>query len=406
MSKIKNIQFKKQYWTVLVFAFLIPINPKWYGFGIILIALELLLKYKAINKSAISEKLTWKNPMIYLAAFFVAHWIGLWNTTNTSFAFMDIGMKASFIIFPILFIIFPIQVSWRNFKKAFIYGALASILIAFTVATINYLENGKLWMMRDKYLAHWMHRSYWSAYLNIALLFLLQEWLNAKRFKLLYLFPIVLFIVTIILLGSKIMLLGMVIVIFAVLFNWIWKTKSYLLGLSVFVSGTAIIASIFYFTPSVGNRFKGTIETFSKPKEIDVTSTESNVSRILMWETAIELIKENPISGVGTGDIKDALKQRNIEKGYTGVAEANLNAHSQFLNTQLALGILGSLSLLFIFISSLAIKNKIINNYSFEKSLIISLLLFSLLVESFLEIQAGIIPFAFFISVFGIRQRE
>lgn len=403
---LKSIIQSENILSIYLFAFLIPLNPKWYGFGIIFIALELLIKYKAINKSAIIEKLTWKNPMIYLFAFFLAHWVGLLNTSNFSFAFMDIGMKASFVIFPVLFIIFPVQVSWDKFRKAFILGALASILIAFSIATMKYLENGKIWMFRDKYLAHWMHRSYWSAYLNIALLFLLQEWLNAKRFKLLYLFPIVLFLVTIILLGSKIMLLGMVIVFLAVLLNWIWKTKSYLLGLSVFVAGTAIIASVFYFTPSVANRLKGTIETFSKPKEIDVTSTESNISRILMWETAVELIKENPISGVGTGDIKDALKQRNIEKGYTGVAEANLNAHSQFLNTQLALGILGSLSLLFVLISSLAIKNKIINNYSFEKSLIISLFIISLSVESFLEIQAGIIPFAFFISVFGIQQRE
>ena len=107
-------------------------------------------------------------------------------------------------------------------------------------------------------------------------------------------------------------------------------------------------------------------------------------------------IKEHPIWGVGTGDIKDELYQRNLSNGYTGVAEMHLNAHNQFLNIYLAIGILGFLTLLLSFLKPFW---RIRGEHQFVVRSLVVILFLSLLTESFFETQAGIVPGAFILSL-------
>jgi O-antigen ligase len=134
-------------------------------------------------------------------------------------------------------------------------------------------------------------------------------------------------------------------------------------------------------------------------EERDKNSFESTTARILMWDTAYDLIKENFWFGVGTGDVKDELQKRNYEKGFTGVADKNFNSHNQFLNSHVAIGFFGVLFLLLSFVTPIIFSRR---NYKYLKVGVVLILFLSLMPEAFLETQAGIVPVAFFLSLFGI----
>ena len=132
-------------------------------------------------------------------------------------------------------------------------------------------------------------------------------------------------------------------------------------------------------------------------------TTESSASRILIWKSSLELIMNKPIIGYGSGDVKDLLIYKYLQNGYFGIAEKKLNAHNQFLQTQLASGIFGLLMLLFIFIQFLknSLKNK---NWMFTFITIIFFI--NYLFESMLETQMGVLLFSFWFTLMGIVNQK
>jgi O-antigen ligase len=126
---------------------------------------------------------------------------------------------------------------------------------------------------------------------------------------------------------------------------------------------------------------------------------ESNNSRVVMWETSLELISEHPIIGSGTGDVMQVLSDRNIRNGDILLAEKKLNSHNQYLNSWVQLGLLGLLPLIMIFVtgSISAIKNKDLFYVS-----IVLILGISMFFESSLERQDGVIPITLLVIIFGM----
>ena len=119
--------------------------------------------------------------------------------------------------------------------------------------------------------------------------------------------------------------------------------------------------------------------------------------RALYWKTAWEIIKENPIFGVGTGDIQSAFEARYQRGDILSKKEDMRRSHNQFLEIWAALGIIGILSLLLICLYPF------LNFTSLHPlSFLISLILFlSMFTEDTLETQAGVTLFAFFIPFFS-----
>ena len=167
------------------------------------------------------------------------------------------------------------------------------------------------------------------------------------------------------------------------------------------VALVAILSGSFYFinvyyTP----RFSARIPKLSVIKETlqnnNTTSNDSNGSRILVWKAAIDIIKTNYLTGEGTGDAKDKMLETYKEKGMLSEYENKLNSHNQYLNTFIALGVAGFLSLVLCLLIPLY--------YSFkEKNFLFIAFIFltglNFLFESMLERQAGVIFFAFFYTL-------
>src|SRR5690554_5430458 len=102
MEKIKQIM-KEGPLGIYLMAFLIPLNAKWLGFGVLIIILEQIIRRTPIRKENIKKQLSLKNPGLWLFLFYFMHIVGLIHTENMAFANMDLGMKATLALFPVSF---------------------------------------------------------------------------------------------------------------------------------------------------------------------------------------------------------------------------------------------------------------------------------------------------------------
>jgi O-antigen ligase len=309
---------------------------------------------------------------------------------------MDIGMKSAFAIFPLYFLTVRPKINLTKLFLFFVWGAVFSVLFYLTFSFTNYWHTGNL--NKGVYFSFWMHRGYYTTYLVLGCTFILAEIVRKNRLEAKQIFVLLVLLAGVYFAEAKtgvsvLALLGFVLLLYK-LSKRLSRPK-FSLTLTIIL----IISSVLLTKLLTGNnRFAGAFNNIRKG-ELDITSIESTTARILMWETSLELIGENPFIGVGTGDIKDELQKRNYAKGYIGVAEENLNCHNQFFNSWLSLGILGCIALLGLFITLFTQK---IGDSGFFIQGAAFLFFVTFLTESFLEVQAGIIPFAFLVSVIGM----
>lgn len=118
---------------------------------------------------------------------------------------------------------------------------------------------------------------------------------------------------------------------------------------------------------------------------------ESNTVRIVVWNFSFDIIAQNP-AGVGTGDVKDRLFREYRSHGYDLFAEKGLNAHNQFFQTGISIGIGAMLLLFLVIIGPVLLARKNLNPVS---AAFVILIFMTCLFESYLERQAGIIFFSF-----------
>lgn len=131
-------------------------------------------------------------------------------------------------------------------------------------------------------------------------------------------------------------------------------------------------------------------------------SGHSVIQRWEFWKAALGIIKDNPILGVGTGDVKIAFEKQ-YEKMHSPLTkEWRLRSHNQFLAIGTAFGTIGLIWFLLSIFYPLSFS-QFRKNYLYISFLIIAIL--SMFVEDTLETQAGVTFFAFYNSLFLFLQK-
>lgn len=394
---MSNLIRNNAHYLFYLFAVLITVYPK--ALGLMVVLLLLTTVFVGVDLKYGSKRLlNFKTAFPWMIFFLLMHFVGLSNTENTSFAWMDIGMKISMVLLPLVFAFGKWKIEFIKLFDFFLIGSVLSVFIALVLASIHFLAIREYHVFSNSNLSYSMHRSYWATYMLIAFVWAFIRILTLKEYKVLLLIGMLVLLIGVILSGSKAGILIFILVFTIMLVYSIISFKQWKMGavlLIVFVFSSFLLLK---FVPSIKVRFEIMLTETTKVEKKNYGSIQSTIARILVWDSSIELIKENPIMGVGTGDIKDQLKKRNLEKGYTGVARENLNCHNQFFNTQLAIGVFGTLFLLGMLIAPFIYQT---NNNRFFIRIVLLICIFSLIPESFLETQAGIIPIAFLLSFFG-----
>ncbi|MBN1651412.1 MAG: O-antigen ligase family protein, partial [Bacteroidales bacterium] len=161
---------------------------------------------------------------------------------------------------------------------------------------------------------------------------------------------------------------------------------------------------VFVFIALQNPRIELLIENLSKPELFsDHLQDGSMFSRIHIWNAGTDIIKKHFVFGVGPGDTSTELLNRYIAHHYIDPVLRNSNAHNQYLETFIDLGFVGFLLLFGSIISPFFVS---IEKRNIVFQVFLFIIGFNFLFESVLNMQAGVVFFSFFYSLFSILKKK
>jgi O-antigen ligase len=353
-----------------------------------------------IDKQLLVQGLKNKNLLFFYIFFFLTLISALFSS-NKGDSLFAVEIKMTFLLFPYLLFCFhwPIEILRRcviSFVSGCFFACLYLIIRAFF-----YTMSGEEGYFYYTLFSDFIHTSSFSMYLVLAITFVIlfyHNWFKTQR-SVIYssYFFVSIFIASIFLCSSK---LGLISFFICVPLVTIYRFKNHLrirgmafLSLGIIVS-ISVVVMLF---PGLFSRMSSL--TNLSVDNLDKTSAESTTVRVLIWREATHIIEENFLLGTGVGDANDELYNAYQKNGLSGALDHRLNAHNQFLQTFIGLGIVGFLSLALI---TLGLMVKAIFKRNFILFLFSLLIILNFLVESMLQRSDGTLFFTFFYCFFNL----
>ena len=389
----KTVSFNRvTIWYVIVALLFIsfPWSERINSVFILLLVIHWLADNKLVEKIT-QVKNHWKNIWPFWS-FFALHLLFLYKTHHWQDAMHTIEVKLSWLILPCLLATenyFNHTFQHRLFKL-FCLSCLLSALYCVLAYYIHIYPINQWSLLFDRmyFSLYIMHPGYYSNFFVIAVIYLwLQLFQNkhmTQKETLLSSCLVILFLVTLFILVSKTAII--VLVLFFIYFIWkkLESLQQRMLKYLLFISVTVLTIFLFSQVPNINKRITETIHDIEKIDH-QISFANSTGSRIAAWKLEWDIIQENPFWGHGTGNANSLLISQ-FEKGqYADLITHQMHTHNQLLHTWIDLGLLGLLSLLFMFISSFIYFYK--NNQTMGMWTVVLLFVYSA-TDDALEIQS------------------
>ena len=403
-------------WRILcpfLFAALLPISANaasWAALAWILAYLVASIREKALPTFSVHH------PTFILLVLPVLFWawhiVGLLYTTDPATSGWDnVELKASILLLPLLAFLLP-NVGKSDTSDAaqmpyiytgFIVGCFSAVVICVGSAFFYLPTDGALSFFYLRLVRPLdAHPTYLGMYVVFALFATLELpahwWLFRGRGWVRGVVATI-FAVFVVLLVSRGALLAMAIigVCYALYRGYaagkLWR------GVMNAVVGVAALVLILRAVPEFQSRTVR-IQTAAQTANAENLNADS---RVQAWHGAIQVIREHPIWGVGTGDAYTELVNAYHQQGSAKAEHDHLNAHNQFLQTYVQLGIIGFVLLLTMlgtaFYRALRTRNVLF---------VIFIALFCIIniFEATFERQAGVLFFSFFLALLSTAQHQ
>jgi len=353
---------------------------------------------------------------IALSSLFLLYLIGVFYSSHFLNGLSNLETKLWFFIMPL--VIFSSDREKLNrdrcHKLIFIFIISCAIMALGNIcySFIQYINTGSAYYffyIRATHFPYYypMHPSYLAMYLTFsfiaALYFVFISNVILRRWmKNVFIISLPLFAIFIYLLQSK---AGILVFIFAFFFYilYIINRKKIIIWQTVLFTFLTFLVTFVLLKYEPGPMKRMGVAMHDIYSEMDIHNTDNNIeikegsisSRIYIWNSSWKLIMQHLPWGMGTGDVNYVLQQKYLKDNQTEFYTRKLNAHNQYIQTTLALGIFGLTALIAFFLipATYCIKHKRTLYLAF-----IVIVLLHLLVESMLETGAG----ANFIAIFSV----
>lgn len=393
MNKLPTTVTDKIYlYGLMLAAFIMPLHK-----NIIVWTLILLGVFWAFSGNwNIKIKNVYKNIFnIFVFVFlYLVYIFGLIYTTNLNAGFFDIQVKFCLFAIPIVFFSIPEKIITRPILFAFIAGCLVSCILCIGAATYNYFITKNITCFYYINLSLIHHPSYLAMYVDFAIACLIyfefnREKKNLSYTKMISFILVFIFSIFVGLLSSKIGIMILVLIFLFAITYFIKVYRKIWIGIGLSVLCILFFSCLLYFNSNIYQRFDSAKKSYFEKS----ANHDGTYDRLQVWKVGVSIINHHTLIGVGTGDIKDVLVEEYRKGNIMNAYEKKLNAHNQFLQTFISIGITGFIVLLVLLIIPLimAIKQKHLLYVIF-----IIIIIINFLVESMFETQAGVVFFAFF----------
>lgn len=376
--------------------------------------------------SPIKEKilLLKSNKLIWLfSSLFIMYAIGL-IYGDFKLGLFEIEKKLSLLIFPIVLGTAP-KISSRQLKIVLVSFAVSCILISLVCLidtfyrnysqgiaffsdqfyTVTYMgisstfNNSWLFSYENLTKNYGFHPSYFSIYTIFSIFIFLCILLKNENMgiftKGFLVVAIIYLLIFIFFLASRIGLLSLFILLISCMLFYAYKKHKLFTGIiATLIFIITISLALQFFTP-IKEKFKRLLDLDKEKMEYADTAI-----RLDLWKSAMTVIKDNILIGIGTGDLQPALQKIYERENLATPHLSRYNPHNQFLDIAATLGIIGLVifmfCLFFPFYMSYGSKN-------YLYLIFILLFIFISFVECPLAVQKGVVWYAFFNSLFAFH---
>lgn len=382
-------------WRLLatcLFAFALPLAPH-----VLPLLLAVVIATFVIDSGPWSHRplihVDWRAPSTWLLLYFALHVLGMCWTTNTGFGWFDIGIKLPLLVIPLLALLPGVRPVGRDaVLLSFCFGSAMAVLLFLVVAVIRFFGPGSTGM--EEFLSSrfspGIHPSYFAWYLSTALVVLLIGGAGMRLPRSWRLMLLLVLCLGTVLTQSRMGWFSLpVVLVWALAHGWADRWLRRVL-LALLVATVAAGSLLTLLSPGVRARMVDLVDAVSGSRE---DASQSAAIRTVVWRSAVEVAKANLPWGTGTGDVKDELVKRYDADGAHKASEQRLNAHSQFLQSLVALGLPGLLALLMALVLPFASPGT--GHAGALRRAALLIMTMNLAVESMLEVQAGVLFGAF-----------
>ena len=350
---------------------------------------------------------------ISIAIYFLITLFSMLYTSDMSSGWKGIEIKFSMIAFPIFLPI--IFYKSKSINRELIINvltitAVVYAFLSFSRALYLYSTLGETTNFNSVNLGFrlfqegpFVHPTYVSIYYVVLILIwgkrIVEDGINKRSGF--WILMLIFFLIFIFFSSSKAGILLAAIAIVLLLVYYAKKKKKIIQAVSIFFL-FAVIGAIGINNSNLKIRFNDAYQEMTKEYNNPVSYVQSTGARIWVWKSTIQVIKDNPILGVGVGDTRNELTKKYKEVGIIDESILKLDSHQQYLQTTATIGIVGLISLLLVFVSLFYYSKKQSHFILFGFTLTYLLFGFT---ESMFETQAGIIFFTFF-SLFLVSKPQ
>jgi O-antigen ligase len=385
-------------WAVLAFSF--TLSPALISMSFIGLSILGLLQFKPKDFSKFEAILS-----SLFVLFFAGSALSFLYSENSDEASRKLILKLPILCFP--FVFNALNKTESKYHTSLVLIGLYAMYLPAIISVYNYLSNKTLFdqlILESKPLpiefGYGIYHIQFSIILAISVvlgvyLLLQRRTLNLSKINktLISIIGISNFVFLHILsarTGLLALYIGLLIILLPVLFKLPLRNKMVAIGM-----GIALPLIMFSMSSSLRNRVSNTIADFEVAWNGKDANDYSFAMRVQAWKNAIQVIKKNPLLGVGIGDADKEL-QNNFAQMNSSITPANRkNPHFQFLETAAQSGLISaSLFLLIVLFAIFGQSNK---NYVLAS---MALLLFlASCFESILERQASVVAFSVFMAL-------
>ena len=320
-----------------------------------------ILAFISVSPTSYKEIFLKQKVCLGIALFFLLQVISVLFSSNKADGFDILSLRLPLFIFPLAFCLIDFE------RKTWLNILLFYVLVT-TIASIAGFLYGAYMANQEENTAYYYNdniselllgkqAAYFGLYINAAILtivYLLQN--KEKRFKglkiLLYASLVWLLFINY-MLASKMSTISLGIILLCIVFIRIIRKRKVLEGvilLVVLVIGFMMLDKVF---PKSVARFKTLTQTSfrfdntnpenSLDDKFDANKWSSGSTRMAVWTCGKEIYVKHPIFGTGLGDIRNALKEKYIEKNFVYAIDTKKNLHCQYFDVAVSMGVVGLL---------------------------------------------------------------
>lgn len=355
--KFKNILNNGEltFYTCIACVIILPLYIHWLPPFMILWGLLWILENSTeFNKITFSGKKPAFLFILFLVLFF---WqiAGLFFADSLNLGIERMSKRLSFLLFPFV-LFYPGMKIIKNINliiRLFAVFTFIYIIYCFGNAlhnSLNIQDDIRIFnphpveFYYENYffgsrLSDIVHPSYLSMYVLLSLLISLESFFGKSITaikKYLWLTIIIVFMIVLYLLSSRAgVMAAMIVLPLYLLLKFYRKFPKWIVSIVLIILVTGFIGLV-----RTNDRINYSLEEISKT---NINETFKKDTRFSIWKSAIGVIKQNLVLGVGTGDASEELKKEFKRRGYFEGYYDTLNAHNQYLEILLENGMIGLL---------------------------------------------------------------